>query len=157
MMVCPTKLNLIIMKHITHPYHSSVNVSLNGKIVSIEPVVSQVLFEELSNGHLVRHSDVHLLLHQEKLAALGERVAAAFVDSMQASSPSANLTEGLSDSEIISTIKSKYLQQPSELSAWMEHLKELAMAEVDKANAKKSQDETNEQISETNKQTSETN
>lgn len=145
------------MKHITHPCPSSVNNSLNGSIVSTEPVVSQVLIEELSNGHLVRHSDIHLVLHQEKLAVLGERVAAAYVDSMQPSSPSASFTEGLSDSQIISTIKSKYLQQPSELSSWMDHLKELAIAEVEKSNFKKSQDDTNEQISETNKQTSETN
>lgn len=145
------------MKHITHPFTSSVNTSLNGNIVSTEAVVSQVLIEELSNGHLVRHSDIHLLLHQEKLAALGERVAATFVDSMQPSSPSASYTEGLSDSQIITTIKSKYLQQPSELSALMDHLKELAIDEVNKASVKISQDETNKQISETNNQTSETN
>lgn len=124
------------MKHITHPYGISVHTRLDGNIVATEPVVSQVLIEELSNGHLVRHSDVHLLLHQEKLAALGERVASAYLDSMQPSSPSASYTEGLSDSQIISTIKSKYLQQPSELSAWMDHLKELAIAEVTRSKEK---------------------
>lgn len=121
------------MKHITHPFGQSVNVNLDGPIVSTEPVVSSVLIEKLSNGHLVRHADIHLVLHQEKLAALGERVAAAYVDSMKPSSPSPSYTEGLSDSQIISTIKSKYLQQPSELSAWMEHLKELAISEVNKS------------------------
>lgn len=120
------------MKHITHPFSSSVSTSLNGTIVSTEPVVSQVLIEELSNGHLVRHADIHLLLHQEKLAALGERVAAAYVDSMQPSSPSASSTEGLSDSQIISTIKSKYLQSPAELSSWMQHLQDIAISEISK-------------------------
>ncbi len=145
------------MKHITHPFGPSVNLSLDGPIVSTDSVVSPVLIEKLSNGHLVRRSDIHLILHQEKLAQLGERVSNVFVDSMKPSSPSPNINEGLSDSQIISTIKSKYLQQPSELSAWMDHLKELALAEVNNASAKKSQDETKEQISETNKQNSETN
>ena len=145
------------MKHITHPFGPSVNVSLDGPIISTEPVVSSVLIEKLSNGHLVRRADIHLILHQEKLAQLGERVAAAYVDSMKPSAPSASYTDGLSDNEIISTIKSKYLQSPTELTSWMDHLKELAIAEVDKANVKKSQDETNKEISETNKQTSETN
>ncbi len=120
------------MKHITHPFGPSVNVSLDGPIVSTEPVVSTVLIEKLSNGHLVRRADIHLLLHQEKLAQLGDRVAAAFVDSMQPSAPSASTTQGLSDSQILSTIKSKYLQSPAELSSWMDHLKELAIAEIDK-------------------------
>ena len=124
------------MKHITHPFGPSVNVSLDGPIVSTEPVVSTVLIEKLSNGHLVRRADIHLLLHQEKLAALGDRVAAAYVDSMKPSAPSASYTDGLSDNEIISTIKSKYLQSPTELTSWMDHLKELALAEV---NSTKSQ------------------
>lgn len=126
------------MKHITHPFGPSVNVNLEGPIVSTEPVVSTVLIEKLSNGHLVRRSDIHLLLHQEKLAVLGERVTAAYVDSMQSTSASPNYNEGLSDSQIISTIKSKYLQQPSELSAWMDHLKELALAEVNSTKAQTS-------------------
>ena len=121
------------MKHITHPFGLSVNVSLDGPIISTDSVVSPVLIEKLSNGHLVRRSDIHLILHQEKLAQLGERVASAYVNSMQSSASSPNINEGLSDSQIISTIKSKYLQQPSELSAWMDHLKELAIAEVDKS------------------------
>lgn len=145
------------MKHIIHPFGPSVNVSLDGPIVSTEPVVSTVLIEKLSNGHLVRRADIHLLLHQEKLAQLGERVANAYINSMQATVPTPNITEGLSDGQIISTIKSKYLQSPTEMSAWMDHLKELAIAEVDKANIKKVSDDTNKQASETNQQTSETN
>ncbi len=145
------------MKHITHPFGPSVNVSLDGPIVSTDSVVSPVLIEKLSNGHLVRRSDIHLILHQEKLAQLGERVAAAYVDSMQPSSPSASITDGLSDAQIISTIKSKYIQNPSEFSAWMDHIKDLAIDELRKVDSKKSQDETISQTSETNKQTSETN
>lgn len=120
------------MKHITHPFSSSVNNSLDGRIVSTEPVVSQVLIEQLSNGHLVRHSDIHLLLHQEKLATLGERVAASFVDSMQNNVGSSPNIEGLSDSQIINTIKSKYLQSPAELSSWMQYLQDTALSEINK-------------------------
>lgn len=133
------------MKHITHPFGPSVNVSFDGPIISTEPIVSSVLIEKLSNGHLVRRSDIHLLLHQEKLAQLGERVAAAYVDSMKPSAPSESYTEGLSDNQILSTIKSKYIQSPTELTSWMDHLKELAISEVNKANVQKPQDETNEQ------------
>lgn len=145
------------MKHITHPFGPSVNLSLDGPIVSTEPVVSTVLIETLSNGHLVRRADIHLLLHQEKLAQLGERVASAYVDSMKPSVPSASYTDGLSDNQIISTIKSKYVQNPTELSSWMDHLKELAISEVHNSPSNKLEDETKTQTSETKTQTSETN
>lgn len=130
------------MKHLTHPYGTSTLISYDGTISATEPVVSQVLIESLSNGHLVRHSDIHLILHQEKLAQLGERVASTFIDSMQSNSSSTSMPDGITDDQIISTIKSKYVQSPAELSAWMDHLKSTALKEVESA-AVHSQDKEN--------------
>lgn len=145
------------MKHISHPCADNHPAHLTLGIVSQVSPVSQVLIETFENGHPQLRSDIHLLLHQEKLAQLGDRVAAAYIDSMQSSSHPSVYPDGVTDEQILQTIKSKYVQSPSELSGWMDHLKELAIAEVNKANVKKPQDETLEHISETNKQISETN
>lgn len=145
------------MKHISHPCAENHPAHLTLGIVANVSPVSQVLIETYDNGHPQLRSDIHLLLHQEKLAQLGDRVAASYLDSMKPGSNTSVYPDGVTDDQILQTIKSKYIQSPSELSGWMNHLKELAIAEVNKSNAEKSQDETNEQLSETNKQISETN
>lgn len=123
------------MKHVIHPFENPQILPLDGPIVATEPVVYNVLIEELDNGDLIRRSDIHLILHQEKLAQLGERVSAAFLDSMQPAEHPSMMPDGVSDSQIIASIKSKYIQNPSELSAWMEHIRDLAISEVDKTQA----------------------
>ncbi len=145
------------MKHISHPCAENHPAHLTLGIVAQVSPVSQVLIETYENGHPQLRSDIHLLLHQEKLAQLGDRVAAAYIDSMQLSSHPSVYPDGVTDEQIIQTIKSKYIQSPSELSSWMDHLREQATLEVNKTIVPKSQEETKEQISETNKQNSETN
>lgn len=145
------------MKHISHPCADNHPAHLTLGIVAQVSPVSQILIETYENGHPQLRSDIHLLLHQEKLAQLGDRLAASYLDSMQTGSHPSIYPDGVTDEQILRTIKSKYIQSPSELSGWMEHLKELAIAEVNTASSKNSHDETNVQTSETNKQTSETN
>lgn len=118
------------MKHITHPFGNTHNAQTAIDVCVVSSPVMDVLIETLENGDKLLRSDIHLLLHQEKLKQLGERVAASFVDSMQNNVGSTSSIEGLSDNQIIDTIKSKYLQSPSELSSWMQHLKDIALSEI---------------------------
>lgn len=120
------------MKHLTHPFGNTHNAQTAIDVCVVSSPVTDVLIETLENGDKLLRSDIHLLLHQEKLKVLGERVAASFVDSMQNNVGSASSIEGLSDSQIIDTIKSKYLQSPSELSSWMQHLQDVALSEINK-------------------------
>lgn len=145
------------MKHISHPCADNHPAHLVTGIVAQVSPVSQVLIETFENGDPQLRSDIHLLLHQEKLAQLGDRVASSYLDSMKPGSHTSIYPDGVTDDQIMQTIKSKYIQSPSELSSWMQHLQELAISEVNKASVNQSQVETNDQIPETNKQTSETN
>ncbi len=120
------------MKHITHPYGNTHNAKSAIDVCVVSSPVMDVLIETLENGDKLFRSDIHLLLHQEKLKQLGERVAASFVDNMQNNVGSSPSLEGLSDNQIINTIKSKYLQSPSELSSWMQHLQDVALSEINK-------------------------
>ena len=120
------------MKHITHPFGNTHNALTAIDVCVVSSPVTDVLIETLENGDKLLRSDIHLLLHQEKLKQLGERVAASFVDSMQNNVGSTPSFDGLSDSQIIDTIKSKYLQSPTELSSWMQHLKDTALSEINK-------------------------
>lgn len=120
------------MKHITHPYGNTHNAKTAIDVCVVTSPVTDVLIETLENGDKLLRSDIHLLLHQEKLKQLGERVASSFVDSMQNNVGSSPSFEGLSDSQIIDTIKSKYLQSPAELSSWMQHLQDTALSEINK-------------------------
>lgn len=119
------------MKHISHSCADNHPVRFIPGIVAQVSPVSQVLIETYDNGHPQLRSDIHLLLHQEKLAQLGDRVAFNYIDSMQPVSHTSLLPEGVTDDQIIKTIKSKYIQSPSELSSWMDHIKELALNEID--------------------------
>lgn len=120
------------MKHISHPCADNQPAHLTLGIVAQVSPVSQVLIETYENGDPQLRSDIHLLLHQEKLAQLGDRVVASYLDSMQPGSHPSIYPDGVTDGQIMQTIKSKYIQSPSELSGWMDHLKELAISELDK-------------------------
>lgn len=121
------------MKHISHPCPDNHPAHLTLGIVAQVSPVSQVLIETFENGDPQLRSDIHLLLHQEKLAQLGERVSTAYLDSMKPGSNTSIYPDGTTDEQIMQTIKSKYIQSPSELSAWMDHIRDMAISEVDKA------------------------
>lgn len=118
------------MKHISHPCADNHAAHLTLGIVAQVSPVSQVLIETFDNGHPQLRSDIHLLLHQEKLVQLGDRVASSYLNSMQSGTHPSLYPDGVTDDQILQTIKSKYVQSPSELSAWMDHLKEIALNEI---------------------------
>ena len=99
----------------------------------IDPV-EQFRFEELesSDGNLFYRvrSDVSMLLHAADLAKrVGVSTAQRFMDSK--SPRSSLLQEQLdkldpSDDELLSMVKSRHLQHPSEILDWVESINELA-------------------------------
>ena len=87
-----------------------------------------------------------MLFNQERLAKLGADTVESWLKSMEQSANSSynKLLSQCSDDDILSMVKSRHLQQPSELSAWVDYMsshmdkfKELYAAEVADQQAKK--------------------
>jgi hypothetical protein len=74
-------------------------------------------------------SDVRLLLHTKDLASCaGLTVASKFGQSKQTVSQIQQLMDLMSDNELLSTVRSRYVQSPSEIIAWSKEL--IARAEA---------------------------
>lgn len=68
-------------------------------------------------------SDVRLLLHNKDLAArAGVSVASKFGQSKQSSSQIQQIMDKMSDSDLLDTVRSRYIQSPSEILAWSKEL-----------------------------------
>lgn len=115
----------------------SVNVFPSQRPEEIAPEidpVEQFRFEKLESSDGVFsyrvHSDVSMLLHVADLAKrAGVSTAQRFMDSK--SPRSSSLQEQLdklnpSDDELLSMVKSRHLQHPSEILDWVESVNELA-------------------------------
>lgn len=74
-------------------------------------------------------SDVRLILHNKDLASrAGLSVASKFGQSEQTVSQIQQLMDLMSDSDLLATVRSRYVQSPSEIIAWSKEL--IARAEV---------------------------
>lgn len=74
-------------------------------------------------------SDVRLLLHAKDLASrAGLTVASKFGQSKQTVSQIQQLMDLMSDNDLLSTVRSRYVQSPSEIIAWSKEL--IARAEA---------------------------
>lgn len=74
-------------------------------------------------------SDVRLILHNKDLASrAGLSVASKFGQSKQTVSQIQQLMDLMSDSDLLSTVRSRYVQSPSEIIAWSKEL--IARAET---------------------------
>lgn len=68
-------------------------------------------------------SDVRLLLHTKDLASrAGLAVASKFGQSKQTVSQLQQIMDKMSDDDLLSTVRSRYIQSPSELIAWSKEL-----------------------------------
>lgn len=69
------------------------------------------------------NNDIYLLLNQNRLSALGEDNVKKILDSIASqSSVMSELRKKVSDSDLLSFCKSRYIQTPSELRAWSNYL-----------------------------------
>lgn len=93
------------------------------------PVVHDLLYEETedTNGNKSVHCcrDIKLLLNAERLKGLGEDTVKKYLETVAPySSGLSELKKKVSDADLLTCIKSRYLQSQSELGAWISSLDE---------------------------------
>lgn len=84
----------------------------------------RVEIDESDETRPVRYtSDVRLILHTKDLASrAGLAVASKFGQSKQASSQIQQIMDGMSDDDLLATVRSRHVQAPSEIIAWSKEL-----------------------------------
>lgn len=89
-------------------------------------------------------SDIRLLLHTKDLASrAGLAIASKFGQSRQSASQIQQIMDRMSDDDLLATVRSRYIQSPSEIIAWSkelsayaERLESQAQELIDAENAK---------------------
>ena len=104
---------------------------LNTIVPSVRPI-DTLLRRENEDGSYRIVADVTLLFNEDRIINdLGEDNLRNLVRSMQTNPSSPYIDSGLTDEQMMETVKSRYLQSPSEVRAWLETL-------VDKADVVRS-------------------
>lgn len=68
-------------------------------------------------------SDIRLILHTKDLASrAGLAVASKFGQNSRSASQIQQIMDGMSDDDLLATVRSRYVQAPSELIAWSKEL-----------------------------------
>lgn len=84
----------------------------------------RVEIDDTDESRPVRYtSDVRLILHTKDLASrAGIDVASKFGQSRNSASQIQQIMDKMSDDDLLSTVRSRYVQSPSELIAWSKEL-----------------------------------
>lgn len=84
----------------------------------------RVEIDDTNESRPVRYtSDVRLLLHTKDLASrAGLTVASKFGQSKQSPSQIQQIMDKMSDEDLLNTVRSRYIQAPSEILAWSKEL-----------------------------------
>lgn len=84
----------------------------------------RVEIDESDETRPVRYtSDVRLILHTKDLASrAGLAVASKFGQSRQSASQIQQIMDSMSDDDLLATVRSRYVQSPSEIIAWSKQL-----------------------------------
>ena len=105
----------------------------------------RVEIDETDESRPVRYtSDVRLLLHTKDLASrAGLTIASKFGQTRNSASQIQQIMDTMSDDDLLSTVRSRHIQAPSEVMAWSkelsayaENLESQAQALIDAENAK---------------------
>lgn len=105
----------------------------------------RVEIDETDESCPVRYSsDIRLILHAKDLTSrAGLAVASKFGHGSQSASQIQQLMDTMSDDDLLSTVRSRHIQSPSEIIAWSkelsayaEHLESQAQDLIDAENAK---------------------
>lgn len=76
-------------------------------------------------------SDIYMLFNQQRLDRMSREALLAHFDNMSTRSASfSELKSKLTDDQLISIVKSRYIQSPSELLSWSNYLNSLANDEL---------------------------
>jgi hypothetical protein len=104
-------------------------------VVTLRPI-DNLICRENADGSVRYVSDVSLLFNEDRIINdIGEDNFRNLIRSMQEMPSSPYYDSGLTDEQLIETVKSRYIQSPSEVRAWLEQL-------VDKAEIVRSDYET---------------
>lgn len=84
----------------------------------------RVEIDDTDESRPVRYtSDVRLILHTKDLASrAGVAVASKFGQGKNSSSQIQQIMDTMSDEDLLSTVRSRYIQSPSEIIAWSKQL-----------------------------------
>lgn len=84
----------------------------------------RVEIDDTDETHPVRYtSDIRLILHNKDLASrAGISIASKFGQSKQSSSQIQQIMDTMSDEDLLATVRSRYVQSPSEIIAWSKQL-----------------------------------
>nr|QJB21506.1 MAG: internal scaffolding protein [Microvirus sp.] len=84
----------------------------------------RVEIDDTDESRPVRYtSDIRLILHTKDLASrAGVAVASKFGQSKQSPSQIQQIMDTMSDKDLLSTVRSRYIQSPSEILAWSKEL-----------------------------------
>nr|DAT74339.1 MAG TPA: hypothetical protein [Microviridae sp.] len=84
----------------------------------------RVEVDETDESRPVRYtSDIHLILHTKDLASrAGVAVASKFGQGKKSPSQLQRIMDTMSDDDLLSTVRSRYIQSPSEILAWSKEL-----------------------------------
>lgn len=84
----------------------------------------RVEIDETDESRPVRYtSDIRLILHTKDLASrAGLAVVSKFGQSKRGSSQIQQIMDKMSDDDLLSTVRSRYVQSPSEIIAWSKEL-----------------------------------
>nr|DAI17664.1 MAG TPA: hypothetical protein [Microviridae sp.] len=105
----------------------------------------RVEIDDTDKSRPVRYtSDIRLILHNKDLASrAGASVASKFGQSKQSPSQIQQIMDKMSDDDLLATVRSRYIQSPSEIIAWSkelsayaEHLESQAQDLIDAETAK---------------------
>lgn len=101
------------------------------------PLITQARIQKLPNGGIKYQSDIALLFNEERLReTLGLDTLKKWINHFNLDNSNTGVDlSGMSDAQIMSTIKSRYIQAPCELKAWSEYLNTCAEKLVDEYNA----------------------
>lgn len=131
---------------------SNADATINNTVVVESRPIDSLNFVEQEDGSIRVVSDVTLLFNMERLQeVLGEDNIRSLIRSMQ-TNPKSPYSDGrFTDDQLLQQVKSRYIQHPSEIRAWMEQLVDEAdlvrsdyeelVAKVDAENATKSESE----------------
>ena len=91
-------------------------------VVTLRPIDTLVCREN-ADGSVRYVSDVSLLFNEDRIINdIGEDNFRALIRSMQEMPSSPYYDAGLTDEQLIETVKSRYIQSPSEVRAWVEKM-----------------------------------
>lgn len=91
-------------------------------VVTLRPI-DNLICRENADGSVRYVSDVSLLFNEDRIINdIGEDNFRNLIRSMQEMPSSPYYDSGLTDEQLIETVKSRYIQSPSEVRAWVEKM-----------------------------------